>query len=54
MTEGNLNTMSQLYICFGYNTYCGCNKCLTTKIIKIVFLVPKSFPALLQGLESVD
>ena len=45
MTENNLNTMSQLYICFGYNTYCVCNKCPTTKIIKNVFLVYKSFPA---------
>lgn len=48
MTEDNLNTMSQLYICFGYNTYCVCNKYPTTKIIKNVFLVHKSFPALLQ------
>lgn len=45
MTENNLNTMSQLYICFGYNTYCVRNKCPTTKIIKNVFLVHKSFPA---------
>lgn len=54
MTEDNLNTMSQLYICFGYNTYCVCNKYSTTKIIKNVFFVYKSFPALFQWLESVD